>query len=40
MRNFLNSPKKIILFILFIALCVLMAIGGATMALSMGGVVK
>lgn len=40
MKGFFNSPKKVILFILFIAMCVVAAIGGAMMALSMNGAVQ
>lgn len=37
MKGFFSSPKRVIGFVLFIALCVLMAIGGVMMALSMSG---
>ena len=35
MKNLFSDPKRAIVIILGIALCVLMAIGGAMMALSM-----
>ena len=35
MKNFFSNPKRAIVIILGIALCILMGIGGAMMALSM-----
>lgn len=37
MKNFFSNPKRAILLIVFILLCVLMVIGGVTMSLSMSG---
>ena len=39
MKNFFSNPKRAIGFIIFIALCILMAIGGAMLALMRGKVV-
>ena len=35
MKNFFSNPKRAIVFIILIALCILMAIGGGMLALSM-----
>ena len=39
-NGFFSSPKRVILFIAFILMCILSAIGGVTMALSMNGVIQ
>ncbi len=40
MKRFFSTPKRAIGTIVFLLLCILMAIGGASMALSMNGVVQ
>ena len=35
MKQFFSSPKRVILFIVFVLFCILMAIGGIRMGLSM-----
>lgn len=37
MKQFFSSPKRVILFIVFVLFCILMAIGGVQMGLSMAG---
>ena len=37
MKWFFENPKRAVFFIAFVVLCIVMAIGGAMMALSMGG---